>query len=115
MRAFRRGRLRGRRGLIHEAIGDRLTCVFVDHGLLRLGEAEEVVRLFRGHYNIPLVHVEAEELFLGALTGVDDPEKKRKIIGRLFIETFEARGEEDRRRTGAACRNFSRKARSIRM
>ncbi|HEX3494423.1 MAG TPA: glutamine-hydrolyzing GMP synthase, partial [Methylocella sp.] len=75
--------------LIHEAIGDRLTCVFVDHGLLRLGEAQEVVRLFRGHYNIPLVHVEAGELFLGALTGIKDPEEKRKIIGRLFIATFE--------------------------
>ncbi|MGH6858144.1 MAG: glutamine-hydrolyzing GMP synthase [Methylocella sp.] len=75
--------------LIHEAIGDRLTCVFVDHGLLRLGEAQEVVRLFRGHYNIPLVHVEAAELFLGALRGIRDPEEKRKIIGRLFIETFE--------------------------
>jgi GMP synthase (glutamine-hydrolysing) len=75
--------------LIHEAIGDRLTCVFVDHGLLRLGEAEEVVRLFRGRYNIPLVHVEAAELFLGALSGIRDPEEKRKIIGRLFIVTFE--------------------------
>ena len=75
--------------LIHEAIGGRLTCVFVDHGLLRLGEAEEVVRLFRGHYNIPLVHVEAGELFLGALSGIRDPEEKRKIIGRLFIATFE--------------------------
>jgi GMP synthase (glutamine-hydrolysing) len=75
--------------LIHEAIGDRLTCVFVDHGLLRLGEAEEVVRLFSGHYNIPLVHVEAGEMFLGALSGIRDPEEKRKIIGRLFIATFE--------------------------
>ena len=75
--------------LIHEAVGDRLTCVFVDHGLLRLGEAQEVVRLFRGHYNIPLVHVEAGELFLGALSGIGDPEEKRKIIGRLFIATFE--------------------------
>jgi GMP synthase (glutamine-hydrolysing) len=75
--------------LIHAAIGDRLTCVFVDHGLLRLGEAEEVVSLFRGHYNIPLVHVEAGGLFLGALTGISDPEEKRKIIGRLFIATFE--------------------------
>ncbi len=80
--------------LIHEAIGDRLTCVFVDHGLLRLGEAEEVVRLFRDHYNIPLHHVEAEELFLSALDGVDDPEQKRKIIGRLFIETFEAEAKK---------------------
>src|ERR1700730_15455486 len=75
--------------LIHEAIGDRLTCVFVDHGLLRLGEAQEVVQLFRGHYNIPLVHVEAGEMFLGALRGIRDPEEKRKIIGRLFIATFE--------------------------
>jgi GMP synthase (glutamine-hydrolysing) len=80
--------------LIHEAIGERLTCVFVDHGLLRLGEAEEVVRLFRDHYNIPLHHVEAEELFLGALEGVDDPEVKRKTIGRLFIETFEAEAKK---------------------
>ncbi len=76
--------------LIHEAIGDALTCVFVDHGLLRQGEAEEVVSLFRDHYNIPLVHVEAQELFLSALAGVEDPEIKRKTIGRLFIETFEA-------------------------
>ncbi|WP_051949222.1 glutamine-hydrolyzing GMP synthase [Methylosinus sp. PW1] len=75
--------------LIHEAIGDALTCVFVDHGLLRGGEAEEVVTLFRDHYNIPLVHVEAQELFLQALEGVEDPEVKRKTIGRLFIETFE--------------------------
>jgi GMP synthase (glutamine-hydrolysing) len=80
--------------LIHEAIGDRLTCVFVDHGLLRLGEAEEVVRLFRDHYNIPLHHVEAEKLFLDALEGVDDPEVKRKTIGRLFIETFEAEAKK---------------------
>ncbi|PWB82559.1 MAG: GMP synthase (glutamine-hydrolyzing), partial [Methylocystaceae bacterium] len=76
--------------LIHEAIGDALTCVFVDHGLLRQGEAEEVVSLFRDHYNIPLVHVEAQGLFLSALAGVEDPEVKRKTIGRLFIETFEA-------------------------
>ncbi len=80
--------------LIHEAIGDRLTCVFVDHGLLRLGEAEEVVRLFRDHYNIPLHHVEAEALFLGALEGVEDPEVKRKTIGRLFIETFDAEAKK---------------------
>jgi GMP synthase (glutamine-hydrolysing) len=80
--------------LIHEAIGDRLTCVFVDHGLLRQGEAEEVVSLFRGHYNIPLVHVEAGDLFLGALTGVRDPEEKRKIIGRLFIASFESEAKK---------------------
>src|SRR5438876_800071 len=71
--------------LIHEAIGEQLTCVFVDHGLLRLGEAKEVVSLFRDSYNIPLVHVEAEKLFLDALAGVNDPEQKRKTIGRLFI------------------------------
>lgn len=76
--------------LIHEAIGDRLTCVFVDHGLLREGEAGEVVALFRDHYNIPLHHVEAQEVFLCALEGVEDPEIKRKTIGRLFVETFEA-------------------------
>jgi GMP synthase (glutamine-hydrolysing) len=75
--------------LIHEAIGEQLTCVFVDHGLLRLGEAEKVVALFRGAYNIPLVHVQAEELFLTALDGVEDPETKRKTIGRLFIDVFE--------------------------
>jgi len=80
--------------LIHEAIGDRLTCVFVDHGLLRQGEAEEIVGLFRGHYNIPLVHVDAADLFLGALTGIREPEEKRKIIGRLFISTFEAEAKK---------------------
>jgi GMP synthase (glutamine-hydrolysing) len=76
--------------LVHEAIGDQLTCIFVDHGLMRLNEADEVVRLFRGTYNIPLVHVEASRQFLGALAGVSDPETKRKAIGRLFIEVFEA-------------------------
>jgi len=75
--------------LIHEAIGDQLTCIFVDHGLMRLNEADEVVSLFRGTYNIPLVHVNASKVFLGALAGVSDPETKRKTIGRLFIETFE--------------------------
>ena len=80
--------------LIHEAIGEQLTCVFVDHGLLRLGEAEKVVALFRGHYNIPLVHVEAENLFLDALKGVDDPEAKRKTIGKLFIDVFEAEAKK---------------------
>jgi GMP synthase (glutamine-hydrolysing) len=75
--------------LIHEAIGEQLTCVFVDHGLLRLAEGEKVVTLFRDSYNIPLVHVEAEETFLSELAGVTDPEQKRKIIGRLFIDVFE--------------------------
>ncbi len=76
--------------LIHEAIGDQLTCVFVDHGLLREGEAAQVVQLFGDHYNIPLVHVEAGETFLQALQGVTDPEAKRKTIGRLFIDVFDA-------------------------
>jgi GMP synthase (glutamine-hydrolysing) len=76
--------------LIHEAIGLQLTCVFVDHGLMRSGEAEQVVSLFRGHYNIPLVHVDAEELFLSGLAGLSDPEDKRKFIGRTFIDVFEA-------------------------
>jgi GMP synthase (glutamine-hydrolysing) len=75
--------------LIHEAIADQLTCVFVDHGLLRMGEAEEVVALFRDSYNIPLVHVEAGEFFLRELEGVTDPEIKRKTIGKLFVEVFE--------------------------
>ncbi len=75
--------------LIHEAIGDQLTCVFVDHGLLREGEAGEVLRLFRDHYNIPLVHVEASDIFLSGLEGVTDPEAKRKTIGRLFIDVFD--------------------------
>src|SRR5487761_2137019 len=76
--------------LIYEAIGEQLTCVFVDHGLLRLGEAEKVMALFRGYYNIPLIHVEAADVFLKALDGVDDPEVKRKTIGKLFIDVFEA-------------------------
>jgi GMP synthase (glutamine-hydrolysing) len=80
--------------LIHEAIGEQLTCVFVDHGLLRLAEAEKVVALFRDSYNIPLVHVEAEALFLDALAGVTDPEAKRKTIGRLFIDVFEAEAKK---------------------
>jgi GMP synthase (glutamine-hydrolysing) len=80
--------------LIHEAIGDKLVCVFVDHGLLRASEAEEVVSLFRGHYNIPLHHVEAADVFLGELEGVSDPEQKRKIIGRLFVETFEKEAQK---------------------
>src|SRR5277367_4205235 len=75
--------------LIHEAIGPQLICVFVDHGLMRANEGAEVVRLFRDHFNIPLVHVDASATFLSALDGVSEPEAKRKTIGRLFIETFE--------------------------
>jgi len=84
--------------LLHEAIGDQLTCVFVDTGMMRMGEAEEVVTLFRDHYNIPLVHRDASELFLGKLEGIDDPEKKRKIIGATFIDVF----EEEANKVGGA-------------
>jgi GMP synthase (glutamine-hydrolysing) len=76
--------------LIHEAIGDQLTCVFVDHGLLRQNEAEQVVTLFREHYGIKLVHVDAVERFLGGLAGVTDPEAKRKFIGSTFVDVFDA-------------------------
>ncbi|HKT54948.1 MAG TPA: glutamine-hydrolyzing GMP synthase [Caulobacteraceae bacterium] len=75
--------------LIHEAIGAQLTCVFVDTGLLRLNEAEQVVSLFRDHYNIPLIHVDAAQEFLRALAGQSDPEDKRKTIGRVFVEIFD--------------------------
>ena len=84
--------------LIHEAIGDQLTCVFVDHGLMRLGEAEQVVTLFREHYGITLVHVDAEDRFLSGLAGLTDPEKKRKFIGGEFIAVF----EEEAARIGGA-------------
>jgi len=76
--------------LIHEAVGEQLTCVFVDHGLMRLAEAEQVVSLFRNSYNIPLVHVDASADFLGGLAGVTEPEAKRKFIGKTFIDIFEA-------------------------
>ena len=84
--------------LIHEAIGDQLTCIFVDHGMLRAGEADDVVRTFRDRFNIKLVHRDASDLFLGELDGVTDPETKRKTIGRLFIEVF----EEEARKIGGA-------------
>ncbi len=80
--------------LLNQAIGDRLTCIFVDHGLLRTGEAEQVVTLFREHYHINLVHVDTAEMFLRALQGQDNPEKKRKIIGKLFIAVFEREAEK---------------------
>ncbi|MDB5531378.1 MAG: guaA [Devosia sp.] len=80
--------------LIHEAIGSQLTCIYVDHGLMRLNESEQVVTMFRDQYNIPLVHVDASEVFLRELDGQSDPETKRKIIGRLFIETFEAEAKK---------------------
>ncbi len=80
--------------LIHQAVGEQLTCIFVDHGLLRGGEAEEVVDLFRGHYNIPLVHRDAADMFLGRLAGVTDPEVKRHTIGASFIDVFEEEAEK---------------------
>jgi GMP synthase (glutamine-hydrolysing) len=80
--------------LIHEAIGDQLTCVFVDTGMMRANEAEQVVGLFRDHYNIPLIHADETDLFLGELAGVTDPEAKRKIIGRLFIDVFDKHAGE---------------------
>ncbi|MDX8349050.1 glutamine-hydrolyzing GMP synthase [Cognatiyoonia sp. IB215446] len=75
--------------LIHEAVGDQLTCVFVDHGLLRLNEAEEVVGMFRDHMNLQVIHAQEQDLFLGELEGQSDPETKRKIIGKLFIDVFQ--------------------------
>jgi len=80
--------------LIHEAIGDQLTCIFVDHGLLRLNEAKEVVEMFNNHYNIPLVHVNAQDMFIDALEDEADPEVKRKTIGRLFIDVFDAEAKK---------------------
>jgi GMP synthase (glutamine-hydrolysing) len=75
--------------LVHKAVGDQLTCVFVDHGLLRENEAEQVVETFGGHFHVPLVHVQAQERFLSRLEGVDDPEEKRKIVGEEFIHVFD--------------------------
>jgi GMP synthase (glutamine-hydrolysing) len=75
--------------LIHEAVGDQLTCVLVDHGLMRLNEARDVVSMFREHYNLALVHVDASDEFIAALAGEADPETKRKTIGKLFIDVFE--------------------------
>ena len=80
--------------LIHEAVGDQLTCILVDHGLMRRHEAADVVAMFREHYNIPLIHVDASDTFIGALEGEADPEKKRKTIGKLFIEVFEAEAKK---------------------
>lgn len=84
--------------LIHEAIGDQLTCILVDHGLMRKNEAADVVAMFKEHYNMPLILVNAQDRFIGALEGETDPEKKRKTIGRLFIEVF----EEEAKKLGGA-------------
>jgi len=80
--------------LLHEAIGDQLTCVFVDSGLLRAGEAEEVVKTFRGHFHVDLRAVDASDRFLSALKGIADPEQKRRTIGRVFVEVFEAEAKQ---------------------
>jgi GMP synthase (glutamine-hydrolysing) len=97
--------------LVHKAVGDQLTCVFVDHGLLRENEAEQVVETFAGHFHVPLVHVQAQQRFLSRLAGVSDPEEKRKIVGEEFIRVFEeeasqlsigARSEAARANSGRA-------------
>jgi GMP synthase (glutamine-hydrolysing) len=80
--------------LVYKAVGDQLTCVFVDHGLLRKDEAAQVVETFRNHFHVPLVHVDAEERFLGKLAGVTDPEEKRRAIGEEFIRVFEQESEQ---------------------
>jgi GMP synthase (glutamine-hydrolysing) len=82
--------------LIHKAIGEHLTCVFVDHGLLRLNEAKQVMDTFAKHMHVKVIHVDAGEEFLGALKGVSDPEQKRKIIGRLFVEVFQREAKKVR-------------------
>jgi GMP synthase (glutamine-hydrolysing) len=84
--------------LLHEAVGSQLTCIYVDTGLMRAGESDEVVALFRDHYNIPLVHRDAGALFLQKLAGVSDPERKRKIIGAAFIDVF----DEEAKKLGGA-------------
>jgi GMP synthase (glutamine-hydrolysing) len=97
--------------LVHKAIGDQLTCVFVDHGLLRKDEAAQVVETFQGHFHVPLVHVDAEERFLARLAGIEDPEEKRRRVGEEFIRVFEeeaqrmqadGRAKPDRPAGGAA-------------
>jgi GMP synthase (glutamine-hydrolysing) len=80
--------------LVHKAVGDQLTCVFVDHGMMRKGEGEQVIAAFRDHFKVPLVAVDAEERFLGRLEGVTEPERKRKIIGEEFIRVFEEQAAE---------------------
>jgi GMP synthase (glutamine-hydrolysing) len=80
--------------LVHKAVGDQLTCVFVDHGLLRKDEAPQVVETFRGHFHVPLIHVEAQERFLGRLEGISDPEEKRQVVGEEFIRVFEQQARE---------------------
>ena len=97
--------------LLFEAIGEQLHCVFVDTGVMRAGESDEVVNVFRGHYNIPLIHRDAGDLFLGKLAGVTDPERKRKIIGNTFIDVFE---EEANKIKGAKFLGGGRRSRGDR-
>ncbi len=90
--------------LVHRAIGDRLTCVFVDHGLMRKNEGEQVIAAFRDHFQVPLVAVDAADRFLARLEGVTDPEEKRKRIGAEFIRVFEEEAREARRRAASSSR-----------
>ena len=92
--------------LVHKAVGDQLTCVFVDHGLLRENEAEQVVETFSGHFGVPLVHVQAQRRFLSRLAGVSEPEEKRKIVGEEFIRVF----EEEARKLSLSARSASASA-----
>ena len=92
--------------LVHKAVGDQLTCVFVDHGLLRKGEAEQVVETFGNLFHVPLVHVQAQDRFISKLAGVTDPEQKRKIIGEEFIRVFEDEARRSKTRPGS-CRERS--------
>jgi GMP synthase (glutamine-hydrolysing) len=80
--------------LVHKAVGDQLTCVFVDHGFMRAGEAEQVVETFQNHYHVPLVHVQAQDRFLERLRGIEEPEEKRKRIGEEFIRVFEEEADK---------------------
>jgi GMP synthase (glutamine-hydrolysing) len=86
--------------LVHKAVGDQLTCVFVDHGMMRKDEAAQVVEVFGDYFHVPLVHVQAQDRFLDLLAGVEDPEEKRKIIGREFIRVFEDEARKLGRREG---------------
>ena len=85
--------------LVHRAVGDQLTCVFVDHGLMRKNEGEQVIGAFRDHFHVPLVAVDAEDRFLERLKGLNDPEAKRKAIGAEFIRVFEEEAARSTART----------------
>ena len=90
--------------LVHRAVGDQLTCVFVDHGLMRKNEGEQVIAAFRDHFKVPLVAVDAEERFLEQLAGVTEPEAKRKAIGAEFIRVFEEEAAKLGERAATSCR-----------